>query len=248
MYNFLLSLIIAHGFNDYFKNETDIFCDLDITINYILLVTIIEFIYKYNKECLIFSFILLSIIHFQYDILYINEQFFKNDILKENSLYLSIILITFTSVNEKSKRNYIKILEKINITKNNAVIIYNYTSIIGFFTFIKLLGSYNVYMLVYLYVLYILNIFISNDIYLILYFCLVHIPIDCHKLYLKHNEESIYLYIILVILTFILNNIINKLDIYNLHSNIYISGLCIVYVHILFNLYKELSIKNNIIF
>ena len=61
-------------------------------------------------------------------------------------------------------------------------------------------------LIIYLYILYILNIFINNDIYLILYFCLVHIPVDCYKLYLKHHEESIYLYIILITLYIMINH------------------------------------------
>ena len=159
--------------------------------------------------------------------------------------YISLLSITFTSINENARENYINFLEKISIDKNNSVIIYNYTSILAFLGFIKLILSYNIYIIIYLYVLYILNIFISNDIYLIIYFCLIHIPIDCYRLYLTYNENSYYIFVGLIILTFIINFCINKLDIYNLDSSHYITGISIVFAHILFNLYKETLIYIN---
>ena len=112
MNTIVTNFILSHGILDVYNANLYNITYTSYIFNYILLIICIEYLIIYLKELYIFIFLLLSAIHFSFDIFYLTNLNFKSDLENNSEIKLKIISIN------NSKRDFF--ISDIELLKSNV--------------------------------------------------------------------------------------------------------------------------------
>lgn len=240
------NFILSHGILDIYNANSYNINYTSYIFNYILLIICIEYLIIYLKELYIFIFLLLSAIHFSFDIFYLTNLNFNFDsdlennseIIENNSeiidynecLYISLGLITFSIFKSSTNELYIKLFNILEL--DNYKLLIKYIKLIAYLLLSRILFCRNITELFIYLAILLLNYF-KEPIYILqFYFITIHIPLTIYK----HHTNN---YIVLLLSIFFC--IITKMDIIKkINKNIIITGISIMSIHIIDNLLLKL--------
>ena len=225
------NFILSHGIIDVYNANSYNINYTSYIFNYILSIICIEYLIIYLKELYIFIFLILSAIHFSFDIFYLinlNINLENNsEIMDYNEcLYISLGLISFSIFKKSTMDLYIKLFNILEL--NNCSLLIKYIKLIAYLLLSRIVFCSNI-MELFIYLSILLLNYFKEPIYILqLYFIIIHIPLT---IYINYTNNYIFILLSIFFL------IITKIDIIKkINKNIIITGISIMIIHIIDNL------------